>query len=485
MKQEYSSKIYSIAIFSGIIAWFLGVFSSHAADPDLWGYLAFGRLFWEQGSFPYHDVFSYMPTKAVWIYHEWLTGVIFFPIYQNFGACGLQVLKFTIGMLTVGFVYAIAVKRKAIPIFAFVVLILIGNVVRFGYSPVRAQIFTFLFFAFSLYILNYSKMHKKYNVLWWFVPIELLWCNLHGGFVGGLGMIGLYAVGEFLAGRKFLPYAAILIIASLITFVNPYGFEYWQYIFQALLMPRPEIAEWKNLFAVILSGEYRGYGMLFIIVFVLTVTLILWHPKWDITIMMILSVTAIMGFLHVRHMVFFALAAGAYLPAMLTQLWESLSSNPIIVKRYSRFRKMGIMLVVLILCSTAGSSFYQFVSGTPFKLETSAAHYPVGAMEIIQKHHFKGNILPHFEWGEYLLWKLHPDCKVGMDGRYETVYHDNIGREYFDFLFARNHWKDFLRKYPHDMVLVKPDSKISGLLFIDSDWRLLYVGKDSALFLRR
>jgi hypothetical protein len=23
------------------------------ADPDLWGYMAFGRLFWETGQFPY------------------------------------------------------------------------------------------------------------------------------------------------------------------------------------------------------------------------------------------------------------------------------------------------------------------------------------------------------------------------------------------------------------------------------------------------
>jgi hypothetical protein len=33
-----------------------------AADPDLWGYLAFGRLFWGQDHFPYQDVFAYVPT---------------------------------------------------------------------------------------------------------------------------------------------------------------------------------------------------------------------------------------------------------------------------------------------------------------------------------------------------------------------------------------------------------------------------------------
>jgi len=36
--------------------------STTTADPDLWGYLAFGRLFWGQGGFPYLDVFAYVPT---------------------------------------------------------------------------------------------------------------------------------------------------------------------------------------------------------------------------------------------------------------------------------------------------------------------------------------------------------------------------------------------------------------------------------------
>lgn len=32
------------------------------ADADLWGYLAFGQLFWNSSQFPYRDVFSYLPT---------------------------------------------------------------------------------------------------------------------------------------------------------------------------------------------------------------------------------------------------------------------------------------------------------------------------------------------------------------------------------------------------------------------------------------
>ncbi|MDZ4785554.1 MAG: hypothetical protein SGJ02_05700, partial [bacterium] len=53
----------------------LAKLSNPLADPDLWGYLNFGRVFWQNG-FPWSDTFSYLPTKPEWIYHEWLTGVI-------------------------------------------------------------------------------------------------------------------------------------------------------------------------------------------------------------------------------------------------------------------------------------------------------------------------------------------------------------------------------------------------------------------------
>ena len=50
------------ASFLLIIIFILYHLSTTTADPDLWGYLAFGRLFWDQRAFPYLDVFAYVPT---------------------------------------------------------------------------------------------------------------------------------------------------------------------------------------------------------------------------------------------------------------------------------------------------------------------------------------------------------------------------------------------------------------------------------------
>jgi hypothetical protein len=35
------------------------------ADPDLWGYMTFGRLFWDSRTFPYQDIFTYLPNTMM------------------------------------------------------------------------------------------------------------------------------------------------------------------------------------------------------------------------------------------------------------------------------------------------------------------------------------------------------------------------------------------------------------------------------------
>jgi len=56
-----------VIIAVGFYILFIFLFSRTLVDYDIWGYLAFGRIFWEDASFPYQDIFAYTPTKAMWI----------------------------------------------------------------------------------------------------------------------------------------------------------------------------------------------------------------------------------------------------------------------------------------------------------------------------------------------------------------------------------------------------------------------------------
>lgn len=477
-------KIIKILILgTGFYLLFVTLFSQRIADNDLWGYLSFGRVFWEDGYFPFHDIFSYTPTKPLWVYHEWLTGVIFYIIYKYSGPAGLQLLRYVVILFTIYLIYLTALKKGGNPLAAAIALIPAMLLISFGHVPIRAQIFTYLFFILTLYILEDAKKTQKWTVLWWLPPIQILWCNFHGGFVAGFGLIGLYALGEGLSGGKYVPYIKLGLIATLATLINPYGIKYWTYMIYAVAMPRPEIEEWMSVVDAIRNHYQTLPVYIFLVLAFLSSLFLAFRRKRGLTDFFVLAVTIYLGCMHIRHNILFALVFGSFVPVMLCEYWEKWKAEGLFFTR--RLWVPRSLAVVLLFSLYLLSNPSLFLTAVPsFALLTPAPIFPVSAVNWIKANDIRGNILPHFDWGEYLIWTCYPACRVAMDGRYETVYKDQVSQEYFDFLKGREKWDVFLRKYPHDMVLIKSKSRTHLLMLREPSWRVAYADQWSVLFLR-
>jgi hypothetical protein len=460
------------------------------ADPDLWGYLAFGRLFWEGAGFPYQDVFSYVPTLDPWIYHEWGTGVLFYPLYRNLGAEGLQLLKYGFGLATAGLIYVTARRRGADALSAALFLWMVHLFLVLGYSAVRAQVFTYAFFALYAFLLEEARRTGRWRFLGWLVPVQVVWCNLHGGFVAGLGLVGLYAVGEGLSRRRCWPYLLVLAASGLATLINPYGLDYWRYIFQAVTMPRPEITEWVSVFRAYKMGLYRD-NLIYFGAVVIFSGLLMWWARWrEFTPLLALAATLILGLKHLRHQVFFLLLAGAYLPGLLSAYGQTLRSRAWVTGLKKR---LGLMVPAVFLAVMIPIYGYKFLSQSPLSLkipplpgaeDETPLYYPVGAVDYLRQHHLSGKVLLEFHWGEYVSWLLYPQCRVALDGRYETVYPEAVCREYFDFLYGRLNWRQFLEHYPPDFILIEVRRPIYQLLTNSAQWRQVYADPGCAMFRR-
>lgn len=468
---------------AGLYLLFVALFSRTVADNDLWGYLAFGRIFWEEGYFPYRDIFSYTPVKAVWIYHEWLTGVSFYFIYKYAGAAGLQLLRYIIIVVTVALIYETALKRGGTRLFACIALVPSILLISFGYVPARAQMFTYLFFILTVYILESAKRGGRRSLLLWLLPVQIMWCNFHGGFVAGLGLIGLYAVGEGLSGRKYIPIAFAGVLAASLTLINPYGFKYWAYTIDAIFMPRPEIDEWISVLSSIKRGMHGFPIFVFGVMSFLALAVCLCRKKRDYTVILVTVATVYIGVIHVRHGIFLGLIFGAYMPVVFAGYWDAMREKGSFFQRRPWFPGAGFF-VLLLMVYLYINPFQALMLAPDFKIIAPQSNFPVGAVKWMMQNHVKGNILPHFDWGEFLIWHCFPACLVAMDGRYETVYQDHLHKEYFDFLWGRPGWKEFLQKYPHDIVLIKANTRIRDLMQSDPGWRIAYMDRESVLFMR-
>ena len=89
------------------------LYSMRQADPDLWGYLTYGRLFVESRGLTTQDPFSYTASGFQWTTFEYGAQLLLWSAYHFAGPIGLIALKCVVGgvALTAGFLPARRASR--------------------------------------------------------------------------------------------------------------------------------------------------------------------------------------------------------------------------------------------------------------------------------------------------------------------------------------------------------------------------------------
>jgi len=464
---------------------------TNGADLDLWHRMAVGQIFWQTGSVFYHDIFAYTHVKDLWVDHEWGTGVIFYALIRLFGDYGLIFLRIFLFFAVIILIFAtnqliIGQKNN----FKTGFYLVSSYAVFYGFQNyIRSQVFTYFFFTLWIYMLERvrkdepTEQYLKY--IWVFPVTMLIWANLHGGFITGLGLLLIYAAGEFLNRNKSLIYLKILALSLPVTLINPYGIKFWEYMATAATMPRPYIIEWLPINLTGYLYDYLGFKLLLLAtIFAWSYKLSLKNKKINWTGAILLVVTLCLTLNHQRHVVFFAIAAAIfsfqYYYEAVTDIYnkyvskylEFLSPKSRNLLNFGITSALVIPIIVFVIHTAA-----------PLSIKVSDTDYPARAVEFIRINNLKGNLLLPFNWGSYALWKLYPQCKVSLDGRYEETYPDYVYKEVTDFVFRNKNWNNVLKKYHNDVILVPAKTDIYSELKKVKNWKLIYKDKNAALFI--
>ncbi len=455
------------------------------ADPDLWHRMAVGKIFSQLGWITYNDIFSYFPKKEMWIDHEWLCGVIFYYLSKFFADYGLIMLQVLMTFLILVLIYRI--NRLIYPenkyriSFYLVALISIHSGLS---STLRCQGFTYLFFTLWIYLLERIRRGEN-GLIWVFPATMLLWANMHGGFLAGLGLIVFYLTGEILNKKSISKYLIILGTTLPVTLINPYGIKYWHYILEAAGMQRPYISEWQlfNPF----ESFYTGLGFKVLILFLLAgYGYKLFKKQFNIDKVEIIAlfITFYLSIKHERHSIFFAILAASYgyghfivfLNATIGKI-EQKTAGLFSRQTVNKFSFVKAYAVYFFLILT---SFY-ILSSTPILIKLD--DYPVKEIEFIRKNNISGNLFVPFNWGSYAMWKLYPQNYVSIDGRFEEVYKTQSYLDVTQFTLLKEKQDIILNKYNHDIFILEKGGKAYEKLKSLPDWQLVYEGDLAAVFL--
>jgi hypothetical protein len=479
---ERTTLLNAIVILAAIFAVFLQGYYFRVADNDLFARLAVGRLVGATGEVPLQDLFAFTQTKSRWIDHEWLSGVIFASVDEIGGDLGLFLVNISLGALTVLLIRRAQLANGGEGIFGPVCLLLVVFPISFIWnSTIRSQVFTFLYFSFLLLALSEFRRRNIFKYLAAMPLLFILWGNSHGGFVVGLGFIAItLAVAIFKNVQKAVILTVILSLSIAALFVNPYGLEYLRFIFEAVTLPRPDISEWSQTPLTLQYAIFWFFGLITVVFACFG----RYRRQISLEGWLLLGVSLFFASQHVRHLPFFLLTAVIYLPPLFENFYKN-------AKRWSRERIIAAiraMVFVSLLIILGGSLALGqlLLRGGDFSL--NYAGYPVRTVDWLKQNRAGGNILAHFDISSFVLYKLGPQFKVAIDGRYEEVY----PQETFDkaLLALRPDLPGFTEAFtsinPDLIILCEPTTPIEwankfpgewGTLFYDSTEGCLILGK--------
>ena len=208
-------------------------------DNDAWFILNCGRYVVETGTIP-HEEFATIHEGLHYVMGQWLTAVIFWKVYSNFGADGLLFLVWLAGFILIFIYFKLLVyvsdgNKKISALFSFWV-----NFCVMMFINTRPQIFSTLILLIEVFLLEkYFRERKIWTLC--IVPIlSALLINFHAAIFPMTIIVVLPYLAESLILKIKKTPAPIKQLSLTIIgiffagFLNPYGWESITYFFTSM-----------------------------------------------------------------------------------------------------------------------------------------------------------------------------------------------------------------------------------------------------------
>ena len=464
-------KVFLTIILLGLF----GMAVRNLLDPDAWWHLKTGEFIAAHKAVPRTDPFSYTRAGQPWVAHEWLTELFMYGLYRAAGWGGLSVAFALILCGSFLLLYLRCPKNA----YLSGALTVWGAWATTPVWGVRPQVLSLLFTSLWLLILEASESNPA--ILWWTLPLMLVWVNSHAGFALGVVLLALFFVGELLE-RFAQPQSAApvnnarlraLVFAFFLTLLvvsfNPNGIRMYSYPLQTLRSKAMQtyISEWAS------PNFHRADYWPFLLLLIAVVVRLAWsrasvRPR-DLLLLLVSTFAALSS---IRMIPLFVLIAVPLLAKTAT-LWlrDRPRSQPV-----PRFVFNAFVLVAM-------AGFVAVHIAMVFRQQTQAEaeHFPAGATAFLAAHPPDRPIFNHYDWGGYLIWRLYPKTRVFIDGRAD-LYGDAIFQEFMRTYLLTKDWQQILTRWRIGTVIVTPDSALASGLRIDPQWSVRYEDRKAVVF---
>jgi hypothetical protein len=479
------SDIFFCALVASLFGMGLG-WSGLVLDGDTGWHIRTGEYILQNGSVPHQDIFSWSKAGQPWFAWEWLCDVIYAVLHGAWGLGGVAVFS---GLLICASAYVLLrlmLSNSSNPFVAGVLTLLYAGGSSIHHHA-RPHVWTLLFFAVTVAILVRDRRTQD-RVLWLLVPLCCLWTNLHGGFLAGIAVVGLTAVGvaveDFRQWRAYARYLYVAAACAAVSVVNPYGIQLHVHVAEYL---RSDFIQ--NMVMEFQAPHFRSEAErqfeFVLLLGVICAARSLARKRYAEALWV--GYFAHVSLSSARHVPLFLIAAAPVIATEMTEWWNCLFAG----QPKSSIRGILHALSIDVSAGLRRTTVWLVLGVFPVVAVTTAKSWPTDfsqtfPREMLAKHSDrlqKGRVFTMDQWGDYILYKSWPQQKVFVDGR-SDFYGEKFGKEYLSLMNADYRWNEIADRYGFDLMLLPVRWPLASVLKLSPEWRVVADDGTASLFER-
>ncbi|SHH75662.1 hypothetical protein [Bradyrhizobium erythrophlei] len=466
-----------IFLISFACVYYLSNASLLLAHYDLGWHLAAGDLIRSSGHIPFQDPWSFTLGDRQWYNLSWLWDVIASVLFQYTKFSGLVLFVVACGAVIVGYLASACLRSgasaAAVGLSVFSACLLYPSFatppnIYLAASPnTSTMLFCVIFYAECL----------KRTRCFLLPAIMVLWANLHGGFLLGFLIGGIFC-GAALLRRDwvhFKIYSFAGVGCFIAIFINPLGWHIYDGLSSTLgHFVQANITEWQSYYAnMTLPGSIPG--ILYALIFIALELRYRGSRPIPLESRLLSWLFLFLGLYQFRYMSFFFIFSTVPMALHIDRLLPKALNNFEVQRSLLAAGVIGMCALPLTFMQTEPAL------ELPEMISEQDALY-------LQTHFSHARLLNHWNVGGLLIFRTHGTVPVFVDGRAATAYPDALLRDYFKLVddeFDETAWDTVLEKYQIDAVLwVKAHEALRRFLVDKRGWKEEYAGLYETIYVK-
>lgn len=455
------------------------------SDGDLAAHIRMGETILSTHMIPVHSLASYTAAADPMVAQAWLSEVLFAGLWRLGGLPLLAAFTAIVIAATHASVALFLRNRGADPRWA-VIAALVSLAVSSTHWLTRPHMFSIVGVLLTVYLLESGRGRK-----WiFFIPLYGLWANLHGGWLYGLAVIGVYITGQLLETvvskadrhtwiQSARQNAAALCAATFATLLTPFGYR-----LHLEVLGTATNSDVTRHMAEFLPPDFQGAAAFpFVIAIVLSIVIFALNTQrmqypW--------MAAVVLGFLgsvrSFRNIALFGVSAWPLIALHASRTWPRGKRHVPLFTEFARLdpnSRTGIIagpvaLLLLILGLNRGH-----VGGTTLIPDRfSSRVFPVAAVDSARAASLDGRVFESWRWGGYIM-QFWPEASVHVD---PLKFNARTMRSYGLIDEMRPGWQDELRRWEVRTIIVDATTPLAKGLLHERSWKVWYRDSTAVVF---